>query len=301
MDKKVVTCIGLGVMGGAMAANLVNAGFQVNCVDPNPAAALALQKVGGVVFSSPADAAAGVHAALVMVNRPEQIEEALFGDKGLATALPSGAVVWIASTIGSEDMVSFARRLAELGLHAVDGPVSGGKTQAQAGTLTVIAGGSDEALKLVAPLMKACARHVFHVGGIGAGSTVKVVNNLLAASHVALTAEAVALAIRAGVDPQLMIDVVEHSSGSSNMFSKRAIRMATGEHSVHASIDTFLKDLKIALAAAAAHNVPVPIATTAHDVFSGAALAGLGSASDTKLIDFCLAKNGESTSNLEFS
>src|SRR5690606_7995751 len=199
-------------------------------------------------------------------------------------ALPTGGVVWVASTIPAADMRDYSQRLATHGLLAVDGPVSGGMTGAEAGTLTVIAGGSDAALAAAHGAMQACSQTVHHVGSVGAASTIKIINNLLAASHVALTAEALSLGARAGVDPAQLIQVIMQSSGTSRMFEKRAARMVAEDHTPHASVGTFLKDLDIALGTAHSLHCPAPISTAARKVFNAAADAGMGQASDTLLL-----------------
>ncbi|MDS1140071.1 NAD(P)-dependent oxidoreductase [Pusillimonas sp. SM2304] len=283
-DDKVVACIGLGLMGGAMAANLLKAGYAVQGFDLDPAAMTRLKQLGGAMAPHPAAAASGASIALIMVSHSKQVEQVLFGPQGVASALPAGGVVWVASTIPAANMQDFAQRLAAHGLLAVDGPVSGGMTGAEAGTLTVIAGGSDAALAAAHGAMQACSQTVHHVGGVGAASTIKVINNLLAASHVALTAEALALGMRAGVDPKQLVQVIMQSSGTSRMFEKRAARMVAEDHTPHASIGTFLKDLDIALDTAESLHCPTPIAIAARQVFKMGADAVMARASDTLLL-----------------
>lgn len=290
MHRKSIACIGLGIMGGSMASHFLKAGFQVRGVDPNPAATKHFRKLGVKIFEHPAEAASGVDAALIMVSQLSQVEEVLFGRHGMATAMPRGSVIWLASTVPPSAVVNLGTRLSDLGLFVVDGPVSGGRTQAEAGCLTVIAGASAAAMERARPFMAVCAERVFHVGHLGAGSKIKIINNLLAASHVALTAEAVAFASRAGIEAECLLEVVKHSSGASRMFEKRAERMFSGDHTVHASIGTFLKDLDIALEEAFSYELAVPMASSARRIFQEAADNGLAQESDTRLLDYCLTK-----------
>lgn len=271
-------------MGGAMAARLCAAGHQVHGFDPDAAAMRRLAAYGGRAATSPADAAAGAQVALLMVHDQLQAEHVLFGADGAAAALPEGAVVWLACTVTADGARALHKRLDSIGLAMVDGPVSGGVTGAQAGELTVIAGGSEAALNAARMAMQACASAVHHVGPVGSGSTVKMINNLLAASHVALAAEALAFGVRAGVTPKKLIEVVAQSSGSSRMFDKRAPRMAAGDHSPQATVKIFLKDLRIALDTAHGLGFPTPLAATAHQVFTMAAGLGHLDASDTLLM-----------------
>lgn len=267
-----------------MAAHLVRAGLAVRGFDIAPAARERLAAAGGVPATSPADAAAGASALVVMVHDARQAREVLFGAEGAAPALAKGAAVWLASTIAPDDARAIGADLAAIGLHMVDGPVSGGATGAQSGTLTVMAGGDDTPFDTLAPVFAACTARVFRVGPIGAGSTVKLVNQLLTASHIALTAEALALGARAGVDPALMIEVVTASAGNSVQFAKRAPRMAAGDHAPQSTVNIFLKDLGIALDAARSLQFPVPLAAAAHQVFTMAAGAGFGRESDTNVL-----------------
>ena len=279
-----VACIGLGAMGGAMAARLLAAGHAVQGFDPNPAAMQRLLALGGGAATHPADAAREADVLLMVVHDATQVEQALFGTDGAASVLRRGAVVWLASTVTAEAARAFAARLEAMGLSMVDGPVSGGVTGARAGELTVIAGGTDAALAAARTAMNACASVIHHVGPVGAGASVKMINNLLAASHVALTAEALAFGVRAGVAPQKLIDVVRQSSGNSRMFDKRAPRMAAGEHDPQATVKTFMKDLGIALDTARELGFATPMAATAQQVFAMAAGLGHAAESDTLLV-----------------
>jgi 3-hydroxyisobutyrate dehydrogenase len=124
------------------------------------------------------------------------------------------------------------------------------------------------------------------VGDVGVASTIKIINNLLAASHVALTAEALSFGAKAGVPLDKLIQVISSSSGASQMFLNRARRMVSGDHDVHASVSTFLKDLNIAMDSADDLGSPVPVSRAAREVFMAASAAGLEGSSDTKLFDF---------------
>lgn len=279
-----VACIGLGVMGGAMAERLCAAGYVVRGFDPDCASMERLLLHGGYATQNPADAACEADIVLLMVHNSKQVIQALFGAEGAASALKSGAVVWLASTVTADDACGFAIRLESMGLQMVDGPVSGGVTGARSGELTVIAGSTADALNAASAAMLACASVIHHVGPVGTGSTVKMLNNLLAASHVALTAETLALGVRAGVAPNKLIDVIKQSSGSSRMFDKRAPRMAAGEHEPQATVQTFIKDLNIALDAANKFGFPTPMASTAHQIFCMAAGLGHAAESDTLIV-----------------
>lgn len=277
--------IGLGAMGGPIARHLCEAGHRVAGFDLNHAALERLAQAGGTAASGAAEAARGADLLFVMVVNGAQAEAVLFGQDTAAAALPRGATVILSSTLPPDHAAAIASRLEEMGLFMLDAPVSGGVTGAEAGTLTVIASGPDAAFDAAAAVIRGYCGQLYRVGSrAGQGSTVKLVNQLLTATHIALTAEALALGARAGVDPSLLYEVVAHSAGRSFQFEKRAPRMIAGDHEPQSRVDIFLKDLSIALDAARGLNAPVPIAAAAHQVFTMAAGAGLGPRSDTEVL-----------------
>jgi putative dehydrogenase len=275
--------IGLGAMGGPIARHLCAAGHRITGFDINPVALRRLEEAGGTAACSAAEAAEAAEAAggaailFVLVVNDKQAEIVLFGEGGAVAALPAGATVILSSTLPPDQAAALAARLDEIGLLMLDAPLSGGVTGAEAGTLTVIASGPDAAYAAAEPALRAFSSKLYRVGKrAGQGSTVKLVNQLLTATHIALTAEALALGARAGVDPSLLCEVVAHSAGRSFLFEKRAPLMIAGDHTPQSRVDIFLKDLSIALDAARGLNAPVPIAAAAHQVFTMAAAAGLG-------------------------
>jgi 3-hydroxyisobutyrate dehydrogenase len=221
---------------------------------------------------------------VIMVHNAAQVDQVMFEGSGAVGTLAPGATVWLASTVAPAYAAALNRKLADKGIQFVDGPVSGGVVGAEAGSLSVIAGGDDKALADVASVMRACASHVFHVGPAGAGSTVKLINQMLTASHIALTAESLVMGTRAGIDPGLLIDVITHSAGTSRQFEARAPRMLAGDHTPHATVRTFLKDLGIALDWARTLDMAVPLTAAAHQIFTMAAGTGHADESDTTVV-----------------
>jgi 3-hydroxyisobutyrate dehydrogenase len=280
-----VAFIGLGAMGAEMAARVIAAGFAAQGFDINANALDRFEALGGQRADSPLAAALHADAVVVMVHNAVQTDLALFGPQGCVDGMAPGAVIWLASTVSPDYVKALEQRLAGKALLFVDGPVSGGVTGAHDGSLSIIAGASDTAFDRIEPVMRACASKIFRVGAAGAGATVKLINQLLTASHIALTAEAMALGMRAGIDPALLISVITDSAGTSRQFEKRAGRMASGDHTPHSTIGIFLKDIGIVLDAANKLNAFSPMAASAALVFKKAAEAGYEHASDTRLID----------------
>ncbi|MFT3816751.1 MAG: NAD(P)-dependent oxidoreductase [Rubrivivax sp.] len=276
--------VGAGAMGGPMVRRLLAAGAVVAVHDRDAAAVAGLVRQGAIAAATPAAAARQAQVLVVMVHDAEQVDEVLWGQDGAARALPPGAAVWLASTVAPARARAQAERLAAIGCEPVDGPVSGGVSGARSGTLTVMAAGSARALDAAAPVMQACAARVLRVGPPGAGATCKMINQVLTASHLAMAAEALAFGRRAGVDLELLVELVRGSAGNSVMFDKRAPRMVAGEHEPQATLKTFIKDLDIALEAAGQWRFPLPLAAAARDAFGRAAAAGSENDSDTRLL-----------------
>ena len=276
-----------------MAARLLAAGHAVDGFDVDAGALARLVAGGGEATDSPAAAARRAEVLLVMVHDAAQVESVLFAPGiGAVRTLPPGSVVWLASTVPPAFATRLAERLAAHDIAFIDGPVSGGLTGAEDGQLVAICGATAGALASADFVLRACTHRVHRVGAPGAGSTVKMINQLLVASHAVLACEAMALAMRAGLDTAQLIGVVTESSGNSQMFQKRAPRIAADEHAVHASIDTLRKDLAIAIDAAEQLGVEPTVARSVHGLLRAATDAGHGAESDTTLVRDYLGTEG---------
>lgn len=241
-----VAVVGLGRMGGALAARLVDAGYDVHGADPDDRARAGLIAAGG---AASAEVAAAVRsAAVVVLLLPDSdAVESVLGDARVRAALDPDAVV---VDSGSSDPARTRRLAAELddaGVAFVDAPVSGGVPGARAGTLTVMSGGPDAVLDRVEPLL-AVFGEVVRVGPVGAGHAAKALNNLLSASHLLLTSEAVLAARRFGIAPDVLIDVVNGSSGRSGSSELKWPRyILPGSFDSGFALSLMVKDARIAL------------------------------------------------------
>jgi 3-hydroxyisobutyrate dehydrogenase len=294
--SKVIAFIGLGAMGRPMARRLVEAQHRVTGFDLNPDALRYLESVGGHAAASAAEAARGADALVLMVVNAEQAEAALFGASGLGgslEALAPRAQVILMATCPPARVQAIAAKVAASGRSFIDAPVSGGVVGAEAGTLTIMAAAPTADFERARLILAAMGSRLFHVGEqAGQGATVKTVNQLLCGVHIAVAAEAFALAEKAGVDTALMLDVLSQSAAGSWMLSNRGPRMLQDAPEVTSAVDIFVKDLGIVMAAGSASHAALPLAAAAHQMFLAASGAGHGKADDSQVIRAYRALNG---------
>lgn len=281
-----ICVIGLGSMGMGAAQSCIRAGLNTWGVDLNPAALETLRQAGARDAQPDAhDFAAQLDAVLLLVVNAQQVRAILFGDNGLAASLKPGTLVMISSTISAADAQAFAQQLAEHQLVMLDAPVSGGAAKAATGDMTVMASGSDDAFTRLQPVLDAIAAKVYRVGTeIGLGSTVKIIHQLLAGVHIAVGAEAMALAARAGIPLATMYDVVTNAAGNSWMFENRMQHVVDGDYSPKSAVDIFVKDLNLVAETAKSLHFPLPLASTALNMFTEASNAGYGREDDSAVI-----------------
>lgn len=273
-----VAVIGLGTMGLGAAQNLLAKGFAVTGCDPSAAARA---NFAGPSVDGAAAMPQGTQAVVVFVVNAAQAEAALFGPNGCATRLAKGAVVIQCATIAPDAARALAERAGAAGFLFVDAPVSGGAKAASAGTMTIMASGSDAAFAKADPVLGAFATRIFKLAAEpGIGSTVKMINQLLAGVHLAATGEAMALAIRAGADPRTVYEVISGAAGASWMFNDRVPRLLEGDDTPKSAVNIFVKDLGIVLDAGRSLQFPLPMASAAHQLFLAAASAGYGARDD---------------------
>lgn len=284
-NKPTIGFIGLGAMGLGMARRLVSSGFLVRGYDVNPAAGQALIAAGGQAAAAAADAARDADIFILMVVSAEQAEDVLFGQGGAAASLAKGSVVILCSTVKPEFSRKLALRLNEVGLEMLDAPVSGGVIKAASGELSIMAAGTPAVFAKTEMVLNALAARVYRLGEeCGQGSTVKMVNQLLAGVHIAAAAEAMALGVRAGVDPQELYEVISNSAGSSWMFQNRVPHMMAGDYTPFSAVDIFVKDLGIVLETGQELRFPLPLSAAAHQLFLMAAAAGFGRQDDAAVV-----------------
>jgi 3-hydroxyisobutyrate dehydrogenase len=280
-----VGVIGLGSMGMGVARSLLRAGFSVKGYDVRQEVRRQFAECGGTSVDSPAEAGQGSRAVVILVINSEQTEEVVFGPGGLAVSMQPGSVVVSSSTVPPAFAAGLGRRIEAVGLLNIDAPVSGGVKKAAEGQLTVMASGPPAAFDRCASLFDAIAAKLYRLGDQpGQGSTVKMINQLLAGVHIAAAGEAMALGIKAGADPATLFDVISNSAGSSWMFQNRVPHILAGDYTPLSAVNIFVKDLGLVLDSARKLSFPLPLTATAHQLFLAAAAAGHGAEDDSAVI-----------------
>ncbi|WP_431223083.1 L-threonate dehydrogenase [Serratia sp. L9] len=281
-----VCIVGLGSMGMGAAKSCINAGLTTYGIDLNPQALATLTQAGAKQAASSAEGfASELDAVLLLVVNAAQVKQILFGDNGLAAQLKPNTPVMVSSTIAAADAKDIEQKLRAFNLPMLDAPVSGGAAKAAAGQMTVMASGSESTFAQLQPVLDAVAGKVYCIGEeIGLGATVKIIHQLLAGVHIAAGAEAMALAARAGIPLDVMYDVVTNAAGNSWMFENRMRHVVDGDYSPKSAVDIFVKDLGLVADTAKALHFPLPLASTAFNMFTSASNAGYGKEDDSAVI-----------------
>ncbi len=280
-----VGVIGLGAMGLGVARSLLRASFRVHACDLREDVLAAFAAEGGVPCATPAELGARCEVLITLVVNAAQTEAVLFGEQGAVPALRAGSVVISSAPVAPDFAVQLGARVEAAGLLMLDAPVSGGAARAASGEMTVMSSGPAEAYAACEDVLAAIAGKVYRLGAEhGAGSKVKIINQLLAGVHIAAAAEAMALGLREGVDADALYEVITHSAGNSWMFENRVPHILDGDYTPLSAVDIFVKDLGLVLDTARRSKFPLPLSATAHQMFMSASSAGHGGEDDSAVI-----------------
>ncbi|TJZ86666.1 L-threonate dehydrogenase [Paracoccus hibiscisoli] len=281
-----VCVIGLGSMGMGAALSCLRAGLATNGIDLDAGRrdAFAAQGAEGV-----ADAITGLtgafDAVIVLVVNGAQARQVILGQGGVADRVAPGGAIMVSCTQSADDARALGADLAARGVLMLDAPVSGGAAKAAQGAMTVMASGPDAAFHALAPVLEAVAAKTYRIGSeIGQGATVKVIHQLLAGVHIAVGAEAMALAARAGIPLDTMYDVVTNAAGNSWMFENRMKHVVDGDYTPTSAVDIFVKDLGLVTETGRAMGFPLPLASAAFAMFQQASNMGHGAEDDSAVI-----------------
>ncbi len=276
--------IGLGIMGGPMAANLVRAGFDVIGHNRSPAAVERLVADGGTAAKSVEDAVSGADVVVTMLPDFPQVEDVVFGAGGVFESARPGALYIDMSTIRPQTSRRIAGEGTERGLRILDAPVSGGEKGAIDGVLSIMVGGAAEDFAAAAPVFEPLGRTIVHVGPAGAGQTVKAANQLVVGGTYALVAEAIVLLEASGVDAGLGLDVLAGGLAGSRILELKRKTMVAREFDPGFRIDLHHKDMGIVLDAAREADVALPVGGLVAQLVAAARAQGHGSLDHSALL-----------------
>ncbi|UNK80613.1 NAD(P)-dependent oxidoreductase [Sphingopyxis granuli] len=280
-----VTFIGTGVMGGPMAGHLVRAGHSVTVYNRTRTKADAwAAHYGGTAAATPAEAARDADVVLSCVGNDDDLAQVTLGSDGAFAAMRRGALFVDHTTVSAR----IARRLAAaaegLGLMSLDAPVSGGESGAQAGTLSIMCGGSPEAFAAAEPVMRAYAGRIVHIGGPGAGQTTKMVNQIAIAGAIQGVSEALRFAQASQLDTDKVFEAVSGGAAASWQMLNRWGTMAKDEFDFGFAVDWMRKDLGLALEEARANGATLPVASLVDQFYADVQKAGGGRKDTSSLV-----------------
>jgi 3-hydroxyisobutyrate dehydrogenase len=275
MAKPTVGFLGMGTMGGPMARRLVQSGFSVTGYDVSAERGEASAKAGVAVAQSPSAAAKTADVVLSSLPNPAAIRSAYLGADGAVPALRAGSILIDMSTIDPDTWREVADAARARGAESLGAPVSGGPAEAGSGRLVFLVGGDAAVIDRCRPVLEALGSEIHHLGPLGAGHIVKLVNNVMSMCNVAVAAEAMVLGVRAGMDPQRLFDVLSTSGGRSHHFLKRFPNVLAGDFTPHFSIALSRKDLSLALQMAESLGVPMLATSAVRQIYEAAAAQGL--------------------------
>jgi 3-hydroxyisobutyrate dehydrogenase-like beta-hydroxyacid dehydrogenase len=276
--------IGLGHLGGNLAASLLRAGFSVTVHDRDPSAVARLVALGAVAANSPAEAAARTGNAITCLPSPSVSEAVLAGPEGLFAGLPPGGT-WIEmSTNGRDEIVRLAALAAEKGVETLECPVTGGVHLAAAGKITALVGGEPALYERHRAAIEAMCSRSFLMGPIGSAAVIKVITNMLAFIHLVAAGEALMLAKRGGLDLAQAYHAIAASSGTSFVHETESQLVLNGSYDIGFTMDLALKDLGFALRMGREFGAPLDLANRVNAIFEEGKAAYGGGAWSTMIV-----------------
>jgi len=278
--------VGLGIMGGRMAANLARAGHELVVFNRTRERAEAwIAEHGGTLAPTPAAVGAQVEVVITMVVDGDQVEHVLLGPDGVAGGAAPGVLCVDMSTIAPAQTRAIGAALAERGPRFVDAPVTGSSPKAEDGTLTIMVGGAEEDVARARPLFEVMGEVVVHVGPLGQGQVVKLINNAVAAANASTLAQALIVGRATGVDLDALVEVMAAGSGASTMLALKAGPMRAHDYATLFKLEHMLKDVRLCLEEGQAAGVPFPAAAAAREALTAGMGRGLADADFAAIVE----------------
>ena len=278
--------VGLGIMGRPMARNLLAAGYELVVHNRSRGKAEGLAEEGASVADNPKEVAESCETVITMLSDSPQVEEALAGENGVFEGVWEGALLVDMSTISPVVAKELAAEARERGVSMLDAPVSGGEPGAEAGTLSIMVGGSVEGFDRAQPLFEVMGTTVVHVGDSGTGQVVKACNQIVVALTIEAVSEALVLGSKAGVDPAKVIEVLSGGMAGNKVMEVRGEKFLKHEFDPGFKLELHRKDLGIALAAGREYGVPLPVTGIVDQVLEALVAKGLGAKDHSAILTF---------------
>jgi 3-hydroxyisobutyrate dehydrogenase len=282
--KESIGFIGLGIMGGAMAANILRAGYDLTVWNRTPGRITPLAESGAAVAAGPADLAGRSDIIITCVSDTPDVEAVILGPGGVIEGARPGALVIDCSTISPEATRAIAVRLRQKGVHLLDAPVSGGSEGAARGTLSIMLGGEADQVARALPVLQAMGQTITHVGGQGAGQMAKLVNQVLVVVTMQGVAEALLLAQAGGLDLERTLAAVGGGAAGSWMLNNRGPQVIHRDWRPGFTIDLQQKDLRLVLEAADELGIPLPSTALVFQFYRTLQQRGLGGEGNHALV-----------------
>jgi 3-hydroxyisobutyrate dehydrogenase len=274
--KQRVAVLGLGTMGAGMAQNLLKAGFPVIVYNRTRAKSEPFAALGASVVATAAEAAQNADIVLSMLADDQASRSAWSGSDGALANMRPGAVAIESSTVSPAWIEELAGLAAQRGIDFLDAPVTGSRMQAEGAQLLFLVGGSEEVLAATTDVLKAMSRDIVHLGPVGSGSKMKLINNFLSGVQVASLAEGLAWIERSGIDIEKALHVLKNGAPGSPLFSAISGRMVNHDYAVNFLLNLMAKDLRYAQTEASRYDVNLRTAEAAGDLFAAAIEKGFG-------------------------
>ena len=260
--------IGLGAMGAPMARNLLEAGHELAVWNRSPKKVDPLMEAGARRADSPADAASATRATIMMVTNAEAVQEVLFGEQGVVEGLPAGATVINMGTIGAVATTRIAEKLDDLGFRMLDAPVTGSTPVAAAGELNIMVGGDEQTYEEFESVLAAMGEKISHLGEVGSGARMKLINNLILGATMAVLSQGLALGEVAGIPMEKQREVILAGSAASGVAQRRSGNLISGSYEPQFKLSHELKDLYYALELGRDLEDPLPITAVVSQIYN---------------------------------
>jgi 3-hydroxyisobutyrate dehydrogenase-like beta-hydroxyacid dehydrogenase len=276
-DKPRIGILGMGTMGGPMARRLVESGFVVTGYEPDQTRAGKAKADGVALAVSPARVAEASDMVLSSLPDVATVRRAYEAGDGAIAGARAGMTFIDVSTTDPESWREVAKAARAKGVECLDAPVSGGPADAGGGKLIFLIGGEADVLERCRPLLNVLGHEIHHIGPLGSGQILKIVNNVMSVGNVAVAAEAMVLGVRAGLDPQRLYDILSTSGGRSHHFIKRFPNVLAGDFTPYFGINLSRKDVALGLNMAASLGLPMPVTSAVRQTYDTAHAEGFGS------------------------